>query len=229
MSRLRIGTNNIAAINASAGLLAGKKPVIEIGDNTNGKLRVGVTAVLEIHASAGLLAGIKPTLEIGDSANGSLRVNVEGVRAIHSSAGLLAGKKPTLETGELTSESGATPPMALELIRTGLNHWVIDALGGTYMQSGKRGNLDGAVFTVDANGKVVIPQSMGGDILAGIRGVWLTTETFVWEGYWSDTENEESVNYYVSHVKIGDYAEITLSPSLSQGTQVQIYYIYSGT
>lgn len=229
MGRLRIGTNNIDAIHASAGLLAGKKPVAEIGDSSHGSLRLGLTAVSSIHASAGLLAGKKPTVEVGDSANGGLRANIETVRVVHASAGLLAGKKPTLEIGIPMSESGSTPPVALELIRTGLSHWLIDVLGGSYMENGIRGNLDNAVFAVNSSGKVIIPASAKGNVLVEIRGVWLTTETFSWDGYKADPENDAAVNYYASSQLIADYTEITLSPSLPQSTQVQVYYTYQTT
>lgn len=229
MGRLRIGTNIIGSIHTSAGLMADVKPVIEIGDSDNGSLRAGSTAVWASNASVSLLAGKKPTLEIRESDYGSLRVNTETVRTLHSGAALLGGKKPTIEAGIPLSESGYTPPVSLELVRNGINHWLIDALGGTYMQIGRRGNIDGAVYTVNGSGKVVIPQADGGDVVIDVRGVWLTTETFTWNGFWADTDNEAAVNYYSSHAKVGVTTEITLSPSLTPGTQVQVYYYYSGS
>ncbi|MDN3515376.1 MAG: hypothetical protein NG747_13390 [Candidatus Brocadia sp.] len=229
MGSLRAGVSSVTAIHNSASLLAGKKPILEIGDAAHGGLRAGVASITAIHNSANLLAGKKPTLEVGDSSHGSLRVNIDIIDAIHSASGLLAGKKPTIDVGNYLTESEYVPAKLEVPIRTGLTHWHIDALGGTLMEDTMRGAIDGAVYAVDATGKITIPEVDNGDVVTYIKGVYLTNVTVQWFGFWADIydDNGLATNYYQSHIKSGNDTVITLNVSLAEGTQVQVYYLYN--
>lgn len=228
MGRLRVGTNNIAAINNASTLLANTKPVMEVGDSSHGSLRCGTYTILDIYATSGLLGGKKPTLEIGDVTHGSLRCNIDIINNIQTSSALLGGKRATLEIGEYLVSTGQYVPAKIDVpIRSGITHWQIEALGGTKMEMPRRGSLDGAIYTVNANGKIVIPQTDHGDTVSYIRGVFPLETAGNWYGFWATLTPD--TNYYQSHEILSGETIITLNQALSQGTQLQVYYLYETT
>lgn len=115
-------------------------------------------------------------------------------------------------------------------IRNGLTHWHIDVLGGTPMENTRRGNLDSAVYTVDAGGKITIPVVDHGDYVSYIRGVYTTSSIPNWHGFWAYMFDGSgtAVNYYDSHVFAPGSGEaiITLNAAIAPGTQLQVYYLY---
>lgn len=125
----------------------------------------------------------------------------------------------------------------IELVRSGLNHWLLDALGGTKMHMGVRGayttfndtsgNSVTGIFAVNASNQIVIPPSKYGNKVVNVRGVWLPTVEFTWAGYWSTTTSESDINYYSSHV-VGTSTVITLNDTFAEGTELQVFYYHEG-
>ena len=106
-----------------------------------------------------------------------------------------------------------------------------DILGGLEAETCIRGNYDSAVYTVQSN-QVIIPSSKGGGKVHHVRGIWLTSVEFSWEGYWAGVSTPGAVNYFTggSAQNSGDQTIIALGTGLANGTQVQVYYFYgSGT
>jgi hypothetical protein len=112
-----------------------------------------------------------------------------------------------------------------------LLQWQWDILGGLEAETCIRGNYDSAVYTVQSN-QVIIPSSKGGGKVHHVRGVWLTSIEFTWEGYWAGVKTPGAVNYFTggSAQNSGDQTVITLGTGLANETQVQVYYYFgSGT
>ncbi|HHL40889.1 MAG TPA: hypothetical protein ENJ37_10320 [Deltaproteobacteria bacterium] len=114
----------------------------------------------------------------------------------------------------------------LAVIPMGLTHWLVDVLGGTEMERAFRGSVDGAVYTVDASGKVTIGAAEGGGRVRHVRGVWLDTVTFEWNGYWAQPDSQ-ATDYFASFVNNPSDTVISLSPPLAEGTRVQVFYYHS--
>ena len=67
-----------------------------------------------------------------------------------------------------------------------------DCLGGSPEEYNVRGITDGAIFTVSGN-QITIPASQGGGKVSWMRGIWLTTVTFRYDGFMSDLNPTQSL------------------------------------
>jgi hypothetical protein len=108
-------------------------------------------------------------------------------------------------------------------------NWAFDNMGGTPLQEVVAGNWSGASALVQNDGRVSIaaPNPGGGQVFF-VRGVWASSTTFLWDGFWAEPLSGDLTNYYVggSFSNQGAATIITLGTSLPPGTPVQLYYIY---
>jgi len=73
-----------------------------------------------------------------------------------------------------------------------------DMIGGEPLEANKRGNLDNAIYTTDANYQISIPPKAGGSNVTWVRGVWKTAVPFRYEGFMADVDPDyggDSTNY----------------------------------
>jgi len=110
-------------------------------------------------------------------------------------------------------------------------NWVHDNQGGAALMELVAGNWSGANLStaVAADGKVYIQTPLpGGGQVAYLRGVWLYTTVFPWNGFWAEPESGDLTNYYTggSFANSGARTTVTLGTPLAPGTVVQLYYLY---
>lgn len=107
-------------------------------------------------------------------------------------------------------------------------NWLWDNMGGSDAYQPVCGALSGATATVQADGTVHLTGLPGNGKCAFVRGVWLASTVFTYEGLWANPESGDATNYYTrgSFANVAGETIITLGSALAEGTQVQIYYFY---
>ena len=80
--------------------------------------------------------------------------------------------------------------------------------------------------TRQTNNSIVVYGDKGGGKIQYVRGVFLNTLDFLWDGFWAESKTA-ATNYYSSHVNDSTSTVITLSAPLTHDTSAQLYYYYS--
>lgn len=104
-----------------------------------------------------------------------------------------------------------------------------DNKGGAYLQDNKRGNYNSAIYTVNSSYQIIIPTALGGSNITWVRGVWLATVQFRWDGFMADIKAGQLVdttNFLSSVINQIGQTVITCTSAVGIGTQVQVYYSY---
>jgi len=108
-------------------------------------------------------------------------------------------------------------------------NWAFDNMGGTPLQEAVAGVWSNAVAQVGEDGTVAVQApNPGGGRVCFFRGVWPTTTSFPWDGFWAEPLTGDITNYYLggSFINQGEETIVQLGTPLEPGTPVQLYYLY---
>ncbi|MGQ9687265.1 MAG: hypothetical protein ACUVXF_00535 [Desulfobaccales bacterium] len=117
----------------------------------------------------------------------------------------------------------------IQWARSSQFNWVYDNLGGTPLMAAVAGKADQATALVQPDGTVRLESpNPGGGRVYFVRGIWLLTTSFAWDGFWAEPIDGTLTNYYSggSFSNQGEATVLTLGTPLAPGTPVQVFYLY---
>ncbi len=109
-------------------------------------------------------------------------------------------------------------------------NWTFAAAPDGKLCGGVCGNFGSAVYTPYESGGdyfIDIPSSAYGGLVHYIRGVYLASVVFNWNGFWAGTLDVTPDNYYDSFENGSNSTTVKLTSN--PGADVQIYYVYETT